>query len=524
MVRLNLFLVTAVAVVLVACSDNTPQTQPDQGPPPADTAKAPGTEGGPCYGNGTCNSGLVCLSNLCVRDADSGGPDLPGDGPVPDGAGPDVAPDVAQPDLSDPDLPGLDVTLPVDAPPLDALIDAQATDQSGDAAQPKVLSWVTAVLDQNNAGKHVAIAACGATLGIAYFRDVPPVTVTCPGPSGGAKQRPAQDLYFLKAMGSTWSAAVKVDQTYGPAMGVDLAFNPSNCKAFIGYLGGGLSQQECSSSDAVIQSSTTGAIWVQQVMATAGVVGDTVGHWMSLAIDGTGQAHASYRDVHFGLYEQDGNTKSSLWYDTIKATGDNGSGVWSTLVFSSNGQPVIAHYNAVKTGLAGGILVEAKQPTGWTSQQVVAGTTEGFDFATNGAVFGVAFQAPAQKTLFYTEAGSGLSGWTAVQADASGTNTGMSPSLAFDSQGNPAISYYRCGPASSTSCDATQDGLMFAIRLNGTWQTYEIETGGQQFCGNVTALTFNASDEPVIGYQCLLYDNLTNQWVQTLKVARGQWN
>ena len=26
-----------------------------------------GTEGGPCYGNSTCNSGLKCLSGLCVK-------------------------------------------------------------------------------------------------------------------------------------------------------------------------------------------------------------------------------------------------------------------------------------------------------------------------------------------------------------------------------------------------------------------------------------------------------------------------
>lgn len=29
---------------------------------------AAGSERGPCYGNGTCNAGLVCLSNLCVRE------------------------------------------------------------------------------------------------------------------------------------------------------------------------------------------------------------------------------------------------------------------------------------------------------------------------------------------------------------------------------------------------------------------------------------------------------------------------
>lgn len=28
---------------------------------------APGTERGPCYGNNTCNQGLTCASNVCVK-------------------------------------------------------------------------------------------------------------------------------------------------------------------------------------------------------------------------------------------------------------------------------------------------------------------------------------------------------------------------------------------------------------------------------------------------------------------------
>lgn len=61
-----------------------------------------GTERGPCYGNGTCNAGLVCLSDLCVRapasdaGADTGlssdagtGSDAPStDAWSPDAAGP----------------------------------------------------------------------------------------------------------------------------------------------------------------------------------------------------------------------------------------------------------------------------------------------------------------------------------------------------------------------------------------------------------------------------------------------------
>jgi hypothetical protein len=33
-------------------------------------AAEPGTESGPCYGNGTCNEGLRCQGNACVRFAD----------------------------------------------------------------------------------------------------------------------------------------------------------------------------------------------------------------------------------------------------------------------------------------------------------------------------------------------------------------------------------------------------------------------------------------------------------------------
>jgi hypothetical protein len=36
---------------------------------------AVGEERGPCYGNGTCNAGLACLSGLCVSTADGGAAD-----------------------------------------------------------------------------------------------------------------------------------------------------------------------------------------------------------------------------------------------------------------------------------------------------------------------------------------------------------------------------------------------------------------------------------------------------------------
>lgn len=47
-----------ILVLLCACS--------------SEIAPEPGTERGPCYGNGTCNSGLVCASDICVFLGDAG--------------------------------------------------------------------------------------------------------------------------------------------------------------------------------------------------------------------------------------------------------------------------------------------------------------------------------------------------------------------------------------------------------------------------------------------------------------------
>ncbi len=51
-----------ILVVLAACG----RRSSDDGDE-IEKQYADGTERGDCYGNGTCNDGLVCMSNLCVR-------------------------------------------------------------------------------------------------------------------------------------------------------------------------------------------------------------------------------------------------------------------------------------------------------------------------------------------------------------------------------------------------------------------------------------------------------------------------
>jgi hypothetical protein len=79
----------AAVTWLFACVGDTPNTSD------------PGKEGQPCFANGTCVSGLSCLSNTCVRTDGS----APGDGATTDGPSQDASPDVPA-DVA-PDVPKL---------------------------------------------------------------------------------------------------------------------------------------------------------------------------------------------------------------------------------------------------------------------------------------------------------------------------------------------------------------------------------------------------------------------------------
>jgi hypothetical protein len=81
MQRRHVLVVALVFFSVAACSSDSE--------PPV------GSEGGHCYGNGTCNSSLICLSNLCVQPADAGTDAGADAGPV--DAGVDAGPDAHVP-------------------------------------------------------------------------------------------------------------------------------------------------------------------------------------------------------------------------------------------------------------------------------------------------------------------------------------------------------------------------------------------------------------------------------------------
>ncbi len=393
----------------------------------------------------------------------------------------------------------------------------------------KKLAWIKEALDLQRAGVHATIARKGGELGVAYFRTLQnTVQLTCDDPLGGTKPgyKAAFDLYYLHHDGASWQAPVKIDQTYGLTKGLSVTFGASSSQVHVGYLGGALSTVECYSSDAVIATSNDkGKTWTQRTVDDAGEDGDTVGYWMSVALDSKGQVHSAYRDCIFGLYEELGSNKASLLYDGADVVvGRNGAGQFASLAFDPSDQPVIAFYNPARTDAQGGIQVAIKKGSAWSTRQLDGGTTrERLALGTDGkGTFGVAYYASSEGSLRYQESGADVLGaWSATTVDTSLTDNGTFASLAYDAQGNPGISYYRCGSAGSSACEAGKDALMFAVRLGGVWKTYEVDTGGDLSCGTYSSFVFDASDEPVIVYKCVTYDDQTGQYVDTLKTAQG---
>ena len=86
-IRKTLLLTAALALGAAGCTTQNPVTLDGGTDGASDGAKAEGSEGGPCFPNGSCESGLVCAGGICVKpgNLDLGPlPDLPS---VPDGFG-----------------------------------------------------------------------------------------------------------------------------------------------------------------------------------------------------------------------------------------------------------------------------------------------------------------------------------------------------------------------------------------------------------------------------------------------------
>lgn len=420
--------------------------------------------------------------------------------------------------------------------------DAGGTD--GTSTSGKSLSFVKLELDRAHAGQHAQIARSGSQLGVAYIRKVTEAVraanpskyrVTCP--RGGDPANPtASDVYYVHHDGTDWGdpreAAARI---IGPPSGLSLALDGSG-NPHIGHLGGELGYFVCLSSDAMVTSSgDRGQSFTSQLIFGGGAYGggraDTAGHWMAVGFDCNGDRHSTFRDLGTGGFESE-LVESAMWiYDagepissreTPNGPAGYGEGEYNRLLYNERCEPVILSYDS-NPGL---LKIAVKQGATWSvSDAVRTKTSEQPGFASDGkGLYALAYYVPGDQSLRYRESRD-LKDWgSEAIVDPSPSWHGTYASLAFDSRGNPGVSYYRCAKNDGAAdCDPTEDALMFAYRQGGTWKTYEVDTGNEWFCGRSTSLVFTADDRPFIAYECTYRDNINDAFPSVLKVAEGEW-
>lgn len=248
--------------------------------------------------------------------------------------------------------------------------------------------------------------------------------------------------------------------------------------------------------------------------------GTNVGPWSDVAISAGGAVAVSYTDFH-NFADQDGQSFQGheLWESNGGFSGIrpwSGQGNYAALTYADDGSLLTAftQYNG------GGLTVLRRStgsaweaPTGSTSGDLFPGYIVGerinFAVAPNGTV-GLVFYVrelpdgtDAEDLWFCESLDNGVS-WPSnrcTTVDETFLRLGAYPSLAYDSQSRPGISYHYCG--ADPGCSG--DGLRFAWRDNeGAWYTFDVHNVAGNFSGQYTSIVFDpTTDAPRIAFHDL---------------------
>jgi hypothetical protein len=225
----------------------------------------------------------------------------------------------------------------------------------------------------------------------------------------------------------------------------------------------------------------------------------------SLAFDTSGNPAISYHDntnhdLKYASYN------GSSWNTTIvDSTGVVGQ--LSSFAFDASGNPAISYmdYNNM------GIKYASFNGTTWNTT-IVDSSTGGFDpsLAFDPISGNPSIAYSDSPNLKYTSFNG--STWNTTTVDSSG---GSHTSLVFDSSGNPAISYQDGTPS--------QDGypspnLKYASFNGSSWNTTTIDS--TVYTGLYTSLAFDTSGNPAISY----YESIPNNVLKYASFNGSSWS
>jgi hypothetical protein len=233
---------------------------------------------------------------------------------------------------------------------------------------------------------------------------------------------------------------------------------------------------------------------------------------ISLALTPQGTPAVTYFDFSGGMRLKYASYDGSNWNITTLVAGDRGE--YNSLAIKQTGERGVAWYNHSRNGYDHFNLWYSRwnEQTGTWIEEVVDPPDDSRGYATGVGIslaFDPASGCPAisygcvnfHKLKFASFNGTT---WDLVELS---TNDVSYPdtSLAFDSEGNPAFSYFQDTP-----------GLYYAHRDGATWALNPVDTTAN--VGKSSSLSFGAGGRPVISY----YDESNGD----LKLARyngGSW-
>jgi len=219
-----------------------------------------------------------------------------------------------------------------------------------------------------------------------------------------------------------------------------------------------------------------------------------VGQYVSMAIDSTGRPGLAYYDAYNADLKYAHFNGTAWVVETVHTR--NRTGMYPSLAFGATDRPTVAYYKPT-----GGYLLVAEEAGGQWDFTVIDGEARDVgryaslrQHPTTGR-WAVAYEdttAGAFKYAEQTETGR----WVTSTFDDKTLGGGGYISLAFDADGNPAVSYY----------DAHQADLKFARRTDGTWTAETV--AGRRSQGLYTNLFFDAAGQANIAYWNRTTDSL----------------
>ncbi len=430
--------------------------------------------------------------------------------------------------------------------------DDQVTDPNGNQVAPAPWTNVTFTVEDvevktptqpaGRSGKLVRDSA--GTLYYSYFRAGPTVP-ECDIALFGGGRAPSVSNDVIVAVKAAGAASFTLEQIPLASMGgTNEAFvsNPLGLDATFDSMGrlvvtmpaGGPGQFVCASSDLVMATRTGSAAYNLGTLVTdsgaccavdptreemcganasqnACQMGSDVGAWSAIVRRQSNALAVSYSDTHFTT-DEDGqkSTDYELWQTGGAVTGIrpwSGSGRWAVLR-EYQGSLITAF--SKNPGGAGAYVLKQQGDGTWTGEDQSFGATVGerlaLEIAPNGTI-GLLYYAikdNSDRTVddlkLCESTDGGVTFPTCSSPETATLIAGANPSLAYDSQSRPVVSYYFCG---SNGCP--NDGLRVAWRDNtGKWWKYNVHNIANNRSGFYTSLVLDpATDEPIIAFQDL---------------------